>query len=192
MTPATRKRKTVHYEDLNNIKTSKLTIIVAMAKRNVIGNKGVEGMLWHLPEDMQHFKKTTFENICIFGRSTFQNILEILGKPLPGRISIVLTKNKEWKCDYDNVFIVHSVREALAKARKIQKYGQKIFICGGEDVYKIFLPFADRVIATHINTDIDGTAYFPELGKEWRVDSSEEHLSKTGMSYKFVTYKKRP
>lgn len=192
MTTTTRKRRTVHYKDPNIIQTAKLTMIVAMANGNVIGNKGVEGLLWHLPEDMQHFKKYTLENICIFGRATFQNILEVLGKPLPGRISIVLTKNKEYKPEFDGVFVVHSVNAALLKAHKIQKQGQKIFVCGGEEIYKSFLPFADRIIATHINTDVDGTAVFPELGREWVVDSSENHLSITGASYQFVTYKKRP
>ena len=115
-----------------------------------------------------------------------------IGKPLPGRISIVLTRDKEYKTGFDGVFVVHSAKEALTKARRIQKPGQQIFICGGEDIYKIFLPHADRIIATHINLDVEGTATFPELGKEWCVDSSEKHISTTGIGYEFVTYKKRP
>lgn len=193
MTTTTRKRRrTVHYKDPNKIQTSEITMTVAMANRSVIGNKGVEGLLWNLPEDMQQFKRNTLGNICIFGRATFQNILECLGKPLSGRISIVLTKDKEYKPEFDGVFVVHSVNEALLKAHKVQKQGQKIFVCGGEEIYKLFLPFTDRIIATHINKDIDGTAVFPELGKEWFVDSSEKNLSRTGISYEFVTYKKRP
>lgn len=180
------------YRDPKKIQMAELTMIVAMANRRVIGNKGASGLLWRLSEDMQHFKRYTLGNICIFGRATFQNILEGLGKPLPGRISIVLTRDKEYKVDFDGVFVAHSAKEALTKARRIQKAGQQIFICGGEDIYKLFLPFTDRIIATHINKDVYGTAIFPELGKEWKKDQSEKNISTTGIGYEFVTYKKRP
>ncbi|HEY6626612.1 MAG TPA: dihydrofolate reductase, partial [Ignavibacteriaceae bacterium] len=107
----------------------KIVIIAAIARNGVIGKSNGE-MPWHVKEEFQHFKKTTLGSAVIMGRKTF----ETLGKPLKGRENIIITRNKDFKVDFDETKLCHSLEEAL-KYCESKKY-EKVFIIGGGEIYR--------------------------------------------------------
>ena len=138
-----------------------VSIIVAVGYNGVIGNKNK--LPWNLPSDMRHFRKLTKGKPIIMGASTFLSI----GRTLPGRDNIVLTRDPEFKAP--GCRLAFSLDQALKMAREslFAKEGE-VMICGGVSVYRQYLPLADRMYLTLIEGDFEGDAFFPEFDmKEW-------------------------
>ncbi len=158
-----------------------LTLVVAMAHDRVIGigNK----LPWHLPEDLQHFKRTTLNHCMIMGRNTFESI----GKALPGRRSIVLTRQTNWS----HVGVESACDLAAALRLAQQQPQQSVFVVGGAQVYEQALPIASQVIATEIELTVKGDAFFPALDPNiWVPHSSTGAQSSSGLKYKITHYRR--
>jgi dihydrofolate reductase len=146
----------------------KLIIISAIAKNNVIGRANGE-MPWHVKEEFQHFKQTTFGSPVIMGRKTF----ETLGKPLKGRENIIVTRNKNFKVDFAETLVINSLEEAIGYCKS--KKCEKAFIIGGGNIYRQALPLADEMILSFMKFETDGEVTFPEIKtSDWRIDSTED------------------
>lgn len=142
----------------------RINIIVAMSENRVIGVKGK--LPWHLPADLQRFKTLTTGRTLIMGRRTFDSI----GKPLPKRRSIVITRNPQWS--HQGVDKAHSLGEALDQATA----EPELFIIGGEQIYRLALPWAQRLYLTLVHTQVQGDALFPTFPLEaWQLVSREHH-----------------
>lgn len=145
-----------------------IAAIVAVAQNGIIGadNK----MLWHIPEDFKHYKATTMGKPLIMGRKTFESIVAQLGKPLPGRTSIVVTRRNDLESS-DDVVYVSSLDEAIKTAKSIaaREGVDEIFINGGGEIYKAALPVTERIYLTLVQHDYEGDTSFPVLNEtEWR------------------------
>ena len=139
-----------------------ISLIVAYAHNNVIGNKG--RIPWDLPDDREHFKQLTLGSLVVMGRRTFEEIYKKFGAGLPGRETIVISSTKNY--EGTNYRTVTGLKEALEFART--QFPQKeIFICGGEAVYResITLKLPERLYITEIDADIPGDAFFPDFDK---------------------------
>ena len=145
----------------------KLSMIVAHAHHRVIGKDN--DMPWHLPADLAYFKKTTLGKPIIMGRKTFESI----GRPLPGRKNIVISRDKNYK--KDGIEVVNSVEQALLLIKEVEE----IMVIGGGAIYQHCLPFAHRLYITHIDGDIDGDTQFPKYDTEadWKLVSEEKYSS---------------
>jgi dihydrofolate reductase len=155
-----------------------LTLVVAMdAQRGI----GVDNKLpWHLPEDLAHFKRVTLDRPIIMGRKTFDSI----GRPLPMRRNIVVTRNREWS--HEGVEVAGSLEEAVALAG-----GEQASIIGGAQIFNESMAMADRMIVTHIDGVYRCDTFFPEIDPaQWTVTAREEHQSSEGVAYAFVTYER--
>lgn len=170
----------------------KLSSIVAMTENRVIG---IDNTLpWHIPEDLKHFKKTTLGKPIIMGRKSYES----LGKPLPGRTNIVVSRSlksldlqptghfdtmESVACDLDlqteeGPFLYTSIEEAIAAAKQIAKDKDldEVFITGGGKIYEQTLPDTQRLYLTFVHQDIEGHTYFPEFDwGDWNVVSEEKH-----------------
>ncbi len=152
----------------------KIIIIAALDKNGLIGNKG--SLPWHFSEDLEHFKKTTSGNFVIMGKKTFQSI----GKPLPNREIIVLSRSSDFKPQ--GVRVAGSIKEALSMAK------EKVFIAGGASIYKQFLSKADKMILTVIDKEFEGDKYFPDFNtSNWKLIKEKKGENKL---LTFKTYKK--
>ena len=133
-----------------------LSLIVAMDENNLIGKDNY--MPWDIPEDLKVFKEITTNNIVIMGRKTFQSI----GRALPNRINLVLTRDNNFSSD--NIEVFTSPHKALEKAISLQKeLNKKIFIIGGKTIYEYFLPQIDELHISHIKGSFSGDTHFPEI-----------------------------
>lgn len=162
-----------------------ISIIVAMANNHVIGKSN--DLPWYLPADLKHFKELTTGHSVIMGRKTFDSIVQRLGKPLPNRTNIVVTRDQDYK--YDGVTVAHSIEEAIQKAK-----GQEVFIIGGEQIFNLALSLTDQLIITEVNADIDGDTYFPEYDKNaFKEVARENHTKddKNPYDYSFVTLQRK-
>lgn len=143
-----------------------LSLIVAVAQNGIIGRDNQ--LIWHLPNDLKQFKRLTTGHPIIMGRKTFDSI----GKPLPNRTSIVITRNKEWQ--HEGVVVVHSVEEAIAAAQQTQT--DEAFVIGGAEIYRKMLPLADKLYLTEVKADFEGDAYFEAISNnEWKEVSRVAH-----------------
>jgi len=159
--------------------TDLIAIIVAMAKNRAIG---IDNTLpWRCPEDLKHFKTLTMGHHMIMGRKTFDSI----GRPLPGRTTVVVTRDPELKIQ--GCLIAHSLPEALKLC------GNNAFIVGGADIYAQSIDYADILYITEIQQAVSGDAYFPEFDPSlWREVSREVRNQDTPqpLEYHFVTYQR--
>ena len=167
----------------------KITIVVAMSKNRVIG---IDGELpWHLPADLKRFRQITTGHPVIMGRKTFQSIHKRLKSPLPDRTNIVMSKNFDFRPAEDYVFVVQSFSEALKQARKAPG-NDEVFIIGGESVFKLAMPYTNKISMTVIYEDFKGDVFFPELESSWRM--IDFHLfmpdDKNLYRYAFIEYKR--
>ena len=160
-----------------------LSIIAAVANNNVIGSNN--RLVWHIPADLKHFKKTTMGHTLIMGRRTFES----LGKPLKGRTTIVVTR----KSDYDagGCTVAGSVKEAIRMVRN----EKEVFIAGGADIYNqtIDLYQTRRMYITRIYANFEGDAFFPEIDPgKWELTDIQEHQpdEKNIYPYAFMEYRK--
>lgn len=163
-----------------------LSLIAAIGKNNELGKGNT--LLWKLPADMQYFIKTTSGHPVIMGRKTFESI----GKPLPNRKNIVITRDRNYK--KDGVEIVHSLEEALGRARTPLAQDEEIFIIGGAEIYKQAMPIVDKLYITHIEAeDKNADVFFPEIIPiVWNEVSHEIHKpdEKNTIPYTFSVYEK--
>jgi dihydrofolate reductase len=159
----------------------RLTLLLARARNGVIGAKG--GLPWHLPEDLAHFKRTTMGHPIVMGRKTWESI----GRPLPGRRSIVVTRNRNYIAT--GAEVVTSLDEALARCKDTDE----IFVIGGAEVYAAALPRADRLLLTEIDADFEGDTFLPApSAADWREASRERHPSagERTFAFDFVDYRR--
>lgn len=157
-----------------------ISLIVAYDENRVMGYNNK--MPWHLPGDLAYFKKTTMSKPMIMGRKTFESI----GKALPGRTNIVITRDPNYKAE--GIVVVHSFEEALEIAKKEEK---EIMVIGGEQIFRVALPIADVLYVTKIQHTFQGDTFFPEFSDEWKkVSESEEFKTKDGIKFSYLIYKK--
>lgn len=167
-------------------RSARICIIAAVARNRVIGvgNK----MPWHLPRDLQRFKRLTLNQAVIMGRRTFESIVATSGKPLAGRDNIVVTRSREWT--HPGCRAVHSIEAALAAVHE----PQDAFVIGGAEIYALALPIAGRLHMTEIGRDFDGDAFFPEIDRSRWHEVSRERIAPSdtgGFAYAFVEYESR-
>ncbi len=161
-----------------------LSIIVAVAKNNVIGKDNK--LIWHLPEDLKRFKRLTTGHTIIMGRKTFES----LGRVLPNRKHIVLCNDAEMNIDDENVEVIDSID----KIEKYENSEEENFVIGGASIYKLLLPKASKLYITKINQEFDGDVYFPEIDEnEWKIVEREQGIKdeKNPYDYEYITYVRR-
>lgn len=146
-----------------------VSLIVAIAKNGVIGKSNGE-MSWHVKEEFQHFKNTTLGFPIIMGRKTF----ETLGKPLKGRLNIVVSRNKTYRIPYDDVVVKSSLDLAIQHCKNLKS--EKLFIIGGGEIYKQAVPFVDEMIITFMKFEAEGEVRFPDFKKDdWKIEKINSH-----------------
>ena len=126
-----------------------ISLIVAIGKNNVIGDKNT--IPWKLPADIRYFKEKTMGKPVVMGRKTFESI----GKPLPGRENIIITRDPDYKAE--GCTVVHSVDEAV----KAAEGSEELMVIGGAQIYKEFFPIANKLYITNIDKEFEGDTYFP-------------------------------
>lgn len=137
-----------------------LNLIVAAAANDVIGRD--DTLPWHLPEDLRHFKRLTTGNVVVMGRKTHDSIVARLGRPLPGRSTVVITRNPSDVAPHPDVTVVRSVPEALEAAGELAATsGAEVFVCGGASIYAQALPDVDRVHLTRVHREAEGDTAMP-------------------------------
>lgn len=157
-----------------------LALIAAVARNGAIGQGG--SMPWHLPADLQRFKRTTLGAPIIMGRKTWDSI----GRPLPGRRNIVITRNPQWQAP--GAETAESLRAALALAEG----AEQVFVIGGAQIYAEALPLADRLLLTEIDADFEGDTFFPPWDRAAFVEEgSEPWISEPGPRYRFASYRRK-
>lgn len=152
------------------------SIIVAASKNNAIGSNN--DLLWRIPEDLKRFKALTMGKMCIMGRKTYESI----GKPLPGRRFVVISRDLGYKVE--GCTVVSSLEQALALGQE----EAELMIIGGGEIYRQALPFTDKVYLTRVMADFEGDTFFPELPtNEWLEKEKSEVLETTnGLKYQFI------
>jgi dihydrofolate reductase len=143
-----------------------------------LGNK----LLWHIPEDLQRFKRLTLGHPIIMGRKTFESIAGYVGGPFPGRTNIVVTRDAEWK--YDGVTVVRSIEEGIEKAKVLD--AEEIHIGGGAEIYKQALPHIGKLYLTLIDAEAKADTFFPPYETEFTKKVFEEAHERNGIKYTWV------
>jgi dihydrofolate reductase len=166
-----------------------LAIIVAVAENGVIGNNNT--LPWKLPEDLQNFKRITMGKPVVMGRKTYESI----GRPLPGRTNIVITRNVSFHAE--GVQVVHSIDDALAMASEIAAHAGvgEVMVMGGADIYAATIPRADRLYITEVHASVEGDAVLPTIDWTcWREVSREHRVAQSPnpFDYSFVCYERIP
>lgn len=160
-----------------------LSLIVAASENNVIGAAG--GMPWHLPADLKHFKATTMGKPIVMGRRTF----EAIGRALPGRRSIVVTRNASFSAP--GVETAASLEAAL----ELTGEAEEIMVTGGGELYRAALPLAQRIYLTRIHATVEGDTFFPELTpSDWHEVAHEDYApdEKNAHTLSFITLERLP
>lgn len=141
-----------------------ISAIFAISENNVIGKEN--GLPWHLPADLRYFKKTTLNHPVIMGRKSYESI----GRPLPKRTNIIVTRNKAFKAE--NVRVAHSLPEAFLIAGELQ--ADEVFVIGGADLYLSAMPYCDRIYLTLVHAQVEGDTYMeqPDLS-DWKLISEK-------------------
>lgn len=151
-----------------------ISLIAAMGRNRVIGKDNDQP--WDLPADWAYFKRKTLGKPCIMGRKTH----EAIGKPLPERTNIIITRDRNYKAE--GCVVVHSIDEALRAVRD----AKEIMVIGGAEIYSQFLIHADRLYLTFIDADFEGDAFFPWFNEtEWAEVSSEDHEPDENNPYRY-------
>jgi len=166
----------------------RISMIVAVGENGAIGKDNK--MLWHIPEDFKYFKATTMGKPMIMGRKTFDSI----GRPLPGRLTIVVTRDENWSAD--GVVVVHDLDDALKTAQQdaVEKGVDEVMIVGGSQIYAQAMDQTDRIYYTEVHQAYDHDASFPSLDKNvWQEVSREDHQGSTPdmPDYSFVVFDRR-
>lgn len=161
-----------------------ITIIAAIGSRNELGKDN--DLIWHLPADLKRFKEVTSGNYIIMGRNTYESI----GRPLPNRTTVIITRNTSYR--QDGCLVVHSIEEAL----DVSKNEDQIFIIGGAKIYEqcIEKDLVDRLDITKVHEQFEADVFFPEIDlNKWEINSREDHKAdeKNEFDYSFISYIKK-
>lgn len=148
---------------------TRFKLIACFNKKRVLGKDG--HLIWRIGNDMANFKRQTLGNVVIMGRKTFESLPN--GEPLKNRINVIITSNKEFSVnkDYDNVYIVNSIEDAIELCEAFFD-GKEVFVIGGESIYREFMErgLVDEMRLTIVNDEADGDVFFPEYDEnEWYV-----------------------
>ncbi len=165
----------------------RVTIVVARARGGVIG--AGNGLPWHLPEDLKHFRTTTMGHAIVMGRKTFESI----GRALPGRRTIVVSRNPHWThAGCENASSLEAAVALAAQPGPDPSIStEEVFVVGGEQLFRDAIGIAQRAIVTEIDLEVAGDAHFPELDpRQWRVHSRSEHRSASGPRYAIIDYRR--
>lgn len=162
------------------MKNPPIVLVVAIGKNRALGKE--DKLLWHIPDDLKRFKALTKGNPIIMGRKTFESILGYLGKPLPERTNIVLTRDEAWS--HPGVVVVHSLDEALEKARALNP--KEIHIGGGAALYEQVLPQVDKLFLTLIDDEKEADSFFPPYEHLFTKKVKEEKREHEGLAYTWV------
>jgi dihydrofolate reductase len=162
---------------------TELTLIAAVARNRVIGKDNQ--LLWHLPEDMKHFRTLTQGHTVIMGRKTWES-LPLKFRPLPGRHNIVLTRNSDYAAP--GATLVSTLEDGLLSCAD----AEKVFVIGGAEIYALTMPQAQVLELTELDADYEGDAWFPAVdAARWSVASHSGHVTPEGLNYAFVRYCRR-
>lgn len=153
-----------------------IRMIWAQGARGELGINN--GLPWHLPEDLQHFKNKTIGSVVVMGRSTYES----LGKPLPGRINIVLSRHVPWF--HPNVWVYNDINKLYQDTK-----GQLVNVIGGRTIYDAFMPLASELLVTKVHGNFKADTYAPAINDSWGLAASEHGISATGLEYTFETYR---
>lgn len=156
-----------------------IRIVVAYSNNRCIGQDNA--LPWHLPADLAHFKQTTLGHPIVMGRNTWESI----GRPLPGRENIVISRNPDYQAD--GAIVCANIEDAIAQCTN----APVICIIGGAQIYQQTLPLVDQIYATEVHTHVDGDSFFPPLGAEWQEQQRQPQPVENGLSFDFVIYTKR-
>ncbi|ADI29492.1 dihydrofolate reductase [Methylotenera versatilis] len=159
---------------------TQLSIIVAIANNQVIGINNT--LPWHLPEDLKRFRALTTGHHIIMGRKTYES----LGRLLPGRITVIVTRNKDYQLE--GALIAHSLEAAVA----LCKNDDEVFLIGGAELYQDGLKLADKLYITEVDLTVDGDAFFPQFDLNlWQETTREVHTSAQGLPFSYITYMRK-
>jgi dihydrofolate reductase len=160
----------------------KISLIVAMGSNRVIGNNNL--MPWHLSADLKKFKKITMGSPILMGRKTYESI----GRPLPGRTNLIISRNPEYR--QDGCLVFNDVETAIKKG--CESSGE-IFVIGGADLYEALLPIADALYLTIINREFQGDTFFPDIDRNDWSEVERENIDNdpdAAFSYSFLKFEK--
>ncbi|MFZ4764956.1 MAG: dihydrofolate reductase [Roseimicrobium sp.] len=156
----------------------KLIAIAAMASNRVIGREGK--LPWHLPEDLKFFKRMTLGHPVLMGRTTFESILALLGKPLPGRVNIVLSTTLP---PHEGIHVIRSMNELAA----VPGLASPVFLIGGAQLYESLLPHCEELLLTHIAQPHEGDAFFPAFEQHYAL----QEVLGGGEGFEFHRYRRK-
>ncbi|MEQ1598000.1 MAG: dihydrofolate reductase [Methylotenera sp.] len=157
-----------------------LSLIVACAKNRVIGLNNA--LPWHLPEDLKRFRALTTGHHIIMGRKTYES----LGRLLPGRTTIIVTRNKQYKVE--GALIAHSLQAAWILASG----DAEPFVIGGAELYQEGLKLATKLYITEVKANVEGDAFFPEINEsEWKLVEKKDHVAASGLEYYDLIYSRK-
>lgn len=163
-----------------------IVIVAAMSRhQRAIGNKN--SLLWHIPDDLKRFKKLTLGHPIIMGRKTFDSIIEILGKPLPGRSTIVLTRDQDYA--YPGVKAAHTLELAVAMA--LEEHPSEIHIGGGAELYRQALPVASKLHITWVYDEPIADTFFPPFEDGFSITSESGDQEYKGLHYEWIDYERK-
>lgn len=160
-----------------------ISIVVAMDKNNAIGKDNQ--MLWHLPEDLKHFKNITSGHPIIMGRKTYESI----GRALPNRTNIVVSRKDNWF--EEGILIVPALKEALKHSKKIS---DQVFVIGGGNIYSQTIDLVDKLEVTIVDAEVEADTFFPKIDPRIWVETNRVSHSKdekNAFDYSFVTYERK-
>lgn len=163
-----------------------ITLIAAAAENNALGKNN--DLVWHLPDDFKRFKQLTSGHFIILGRKTFESF----PKPLPNRTHIIITRQPGYakKVDESCCIVVNSLEQAIEKTNP----NNENFVIGGGEIYKLALPFADKIELTRVHATFDADAFFPEINtQEWNLTHEEFHSKdeKHNFDFSYQTFLKK-
>ncbi len=155
-----------------------ISIIAAIAENNVIGKDNK--LIWHISEDLKRFKQITSGHPVIMGRKTYESLPF---KPLPKRKNIILSSQKDLK--YEGAVVLNSKDAVLEECRN----EEEIFICGGAEIYKLFLPLAEKLYITKVHHNFEGDTFFPEIDfSEWKIENISQTFTDNKNGFKYTFY----
>ncbi|GAA1372713.1 dihydrofolate reductase [Peribacillus frigoritolerans] len=160
-----------------------ISLIVAMDQNRVIGKNNK--LPWHLPADLQYFKKVTMGHPIVMGRKTFESI----GRVLPGRENVIVTRNQEFKAE--GCVVLHDIAQIKMFA---DNHEEEVFVIGGAEIFKEILPFTDRLYITEIHETFEGDTFFPEIDEnEWdEISSNPGNIDeKNRFAHDFIILQKK-
>ena len=160
-----------------------LNLIFARSRNGVIGKDNT--LPWHLPEDLAHFKQTTFGQPVLMGRKTWESLPPKF-RPLPGRTNIVVTRQTNWHAE--GAVVAHTIEEAVQHCPP----DSQVWVIGGAEVYAQAMPLAARAVMTEIDADFEGDAFAPTFDSSWKETERTSHTAANGLRYSLVTLTRTP